>query len=65
MQAGDEAAAGNRSRVSPQAASIPSTSENTVTIEATSSEFRTARIAWLSLDAWSYQRVVNPSTAAR
>ncbi len=38
---------GKRSRVSPQAASVPSTSETTVTIDATSSELsdRIARLA--------------------
>ncbi len=52
---------GNRSRVSPQAASVPSTSEPTVTIEATSSELRIASRGLAVAHASSYQRVVKPS----
>ena len=45
---------GKRSRVSPQAASVPRTSERTVTIEATTSELRTDSRASRVSQACSY-----------
>ena len=51
----------NRSRVRPQAASVPRTSEPAVTTAATTSELTIASRASVVAHASSYQRVVKPS----